>query len=64
MHVREPEVTSAVAVSQFLVIDSKQVKNGSMQVVHVNGIRSNIETQFVSFADRYSRFDAATRDKD
>ena len=38
MHVRQPEVAPLKAIRQTLVIDAQQVKNGGVQIVHVDRV--------------------------
>ena len=49
-YVGEAEIASAVAVSQLQVIDTHQVKNRCMNIVHVNRLVDNLETEIVGCA--------------
>jgi len=59
VHIGQPEVAALEAVSQLGVIESQQVQDGSVQVVHVHGILDRVEAKLVAFANRNARLDAA-----
>ena len=52
MHVGQPEVAALIAVSQPLVIEAQQVQDCRVQVVDMNRIARDLETDLIRFADR------------
>ena len=43
MHIGEPELSPLKPIGQFLVIESKTVKDRRLQVMNVNRILDNVE---------------------
>lgn len=62
--VGEPKVASIVAIGQALVIDSEQVKDRGVKVVHVDWIGDRSVSEVVGHAMGVSRFHPAAREPD
>ncbi len=50
MHVRQPEVTTRVAISQFSMVDPHQMQDRGVVVVYVAGVGGDFRSEFVRFA--------------
>ncbi len=59
MHVGQPEVAALVAVGQPGMIEAKQMQDRGVQVMHVDSVLDDIESEFVRFAEHESRLDSA-----
>src|SRR5712692_5045205 len=46
-HVRQPEIPAQIAVRKPGVIEAKAVQNGGLQIVNVDGIFNDVESQIV-----------------
>ena len=62
-NVGQAEVAPGVAVGQPLVIQAKQVKNGGVQVVHMDAALDCLATKFVGLAVAKAGFGAAPGEK-
>src|SRR5260370_2162020 len=58
-HVRQPEIASAIPVSQLCMIKTEQVEDSGMQVMHMHRVFRGLEAQGVSGAARHTPFNAA-----
>ena len=47
MDIRQPVITARVSVGQLFVIQTHQVQNRGMKVMHVNGVFSDVDAVFV-----------------
>src|SRR5262245_49772584 len=47
MHVGQAEIATTVAIGQALMVKSHQVKNGGVEVMHVNSILDGSKTEFI-----------------
>src|SRR5437867_1917539 len=61
MHISKPEIAALEAEGQLLVIQTEQMENRCMQVVHMHAIFDRVKTKFVGLADDRARFYSATR---
>jgi hypothetical protein len=50
MHVRESEIAASMLERQFFMIDSKQVQDGGVQVVHVHFVVNCSMAELVGLA--------------
>jgi len=50
MDIRETELTPLVAEGQLFMVHPKEVKNGGIEVVHVDGVLGDIVAEFIGFA--------------
>jgi hypothetical protein len=57
--VGQPEIAALEAVGQPLVVEAQQVQDGGLQVVDVDLVPSDAETQLVGFPVRIAAFDSA-----
>lgn len=60
----QPEITSLEPEGQLGVVDAKQVEDGRLQVMNVNPVLGNVKSEFISFANGLSRFDACAGQPD
>src|SRR6266536_3500138 len=60
MHVGKPEVAAGIAVSEALVIDTQQVEDRRMQVMHMDGVFLHVHAQIIRGAVNHSAFHTAT----
>src|SRR6516164_9208848 len=58
--VRQAKLASLEQISQLLVVNPQQVKNGGLQIQNVNSAFRHIESVVVRTAVHVSRLDAAT----
>ncbi len=56
MDVGEPKVPALVLVREALVVDSQQMQNGGVKVMHVDAVLGDVIAVFVCAAVRRSRF--------
>jgi hypothetical protein len=49
-YVRQPEITAAVTIRQFGVIDAEQIQNRGMDIVYVNGLFNGLEAKIIGRA--------------
>ena len=49
VHIRETEVSSLETISQFRVIETEQMQDRRMKIVHVNAVFGDVEPEFVRF---------------
>ena len=61
MNVGEAEASALVAVGQFGVIDSAEVEDGGLHVVHVDGVLGDVPSEFIGLPVGRSGFDPAPR---
>src|SRR6266480_2287808 len=47
VNVRQPEIATGVAVRKFFVIETQEVQDGRVQVVHVDHIFGSLKPKFV-----------------
>lgn len=59
-HIGEPIVTASVPVRQLLVIESHQMQNCRVKVMHVNRLFDRAQTVFVSRSVDHASFDSGT----
>src|SRR5438128_12350260 len=59
-NIGEAIVTALKAEGEPLVVETEQVKNGRLQIVHMNFILSYTEAQFVRFAIHHAALHAAS----
>src|SRR5712672_717611 len=59
MHIREAEVAALGAVDELGVIEAKQVQDGGVQVVDVDGILDGVEAELIAPAQREPALHAA-----
>ena len=64
VHVGQAVVSPLKAESQFGVIKAQQVHNGRLEVVNVDGVFGDGESEFVGFAVLETAFDAAASEPD
>ena len=64
MDVGQTEVATGIAKRQLLVIKSKAMQHGGVQIMHANGIVRSLESDVVGCAVRRAAFDPATRQPD
>ena len=64
MDVGQSEIASRVAIRQAFVIQSHQMEDGGVEVVHVNSILDGSESEYVGGSKTETRFDPATRHPD
>jgi hypothetical protein len=62
VHVRQSKIPPLKSERQLLVIQSKEMKNGGVQVMHVHPVGHGVETEFIGFSDNLARFDPAARE--
>src|ERR1043166_4560641 len=60
MDVGETEIAAGVAISQLLVIESEQMKDGRMKIMNVNRVFDHIHAQLVGRAINRAALDSAT----
>src|SRR5687767_8177470 len=58
VHIGQAKVASLETVSQARVIETKQMKNGGVEVVHVHGIFGDVKAEVVGSAVSDSFFDS------
>src|SRR2546426_10633398 len=58
-HIGQPEIAPAVAISEARVIETHQVQDGRMQVMHVDGILHGFVSELVGAAVGHAAGDAA-----
>src|SRR5437867_3193064 len=56
-HVRQAEVAAAIPVCQFLMIEPEQMQNRGLQIVHVDRLVDNLETEFIRLPVSQACFD-------
>ena len=59
-HVREPEITACMAKSEALVVQSYEVQDGCMEVMHVADVIHGVKAKLVCRAMDHTASDAAT----
>jgi len=64
MHVGQAEVAAASAECQPLVIETQEVQDRGVQVVHRADVLDRIDSQFVGRADQGAAFRAAASQPD
>src|SRR5262249_7635327 len=48
-------------VCQLRVVQSQQMQNGRMEIMHVHAVLDCVKAQLISLADRYAGLDATAR---
>ena len=61
VNIGEAEVTAGVAVGELLVVDSEDVEDGGMEVVHMHFVLLGIVAEIVGGAVAVARFDPQLR---
>ena len=64
VHVGEPEISARVAEGQRLVIEAHEMENRGVEIVDVDGILHDVDSQFVGHPVGHSAFDAPARHPD
>ena len=64
MDVCQSEVAALIFVSQLLVIDSHQMQDCRIQIMHMDGIPNDIVAVIVSFPVSHATLDASPRHQD
>ena len=59
VHIGEAVVPSLEEVSELLVVDSELVKNGGVEIVHVDGVLGDVVAEVVRAAVGHAGFDSA-----
>ena len=59
LDIGQAEIAALETVGQFRVIESEQMQQRRVQIVHVDLVLHDVETEFVGFAESDARFDAA-----
>src|SRR5437879_12373901 len=60
MHVREAKFAALIFESQALVIETEEMKDGGVEIVNVNRLLRDVESEIVGAAVTHSAFHAAT----
>ena len=63
-HIGKPVTSPLVFINEFFVIIAKQVQDGGLKIMYVNGILDDIISQLVRFAVDDSRFYTASSHPD
>ena len=58
--VGQAKVAALVTISQLLMINSEQMKNGGLQIMHVNGVLHDAHAVVIGFPIAEARLDPAT----
>ena len=62
MHVCQPEIAAGVAIGKFLVIESEEVKQRRVQIVHVDLVLGGREAELIRGAVHDTLLQSATRE--
>ena len=49
MNISQPEIAALIFVGQLFVINSHQMQNCGIHIMHMHGIANNVVTVFVRF---------------
>lgn len=60
MHIGKAEITSLEAIGKLGVIESEEMEDSRMKVVHMHLVLGDVETEFIRLADGNARLEAAT----
>src|SRR3954452_20734543 len=61
MHIGEAEGPALELVSEFRMVETKQVQHGGVKIVHMHAILHHVEAKLVAFPESNSGLDAAAR---
>src|SRR4051794_9829949 len=64
MHIRQPEIAALMAVRQAGMLQAQEVQDGRLEVVRVNGVAADVETELVGTAVGHAGLEAAARGKE
>jgi len=59
VHVRQSEIAALEPIGQLGMVESQQVQNSGVQIVHVHLILYYLEAELVAFSHRHAGLDAA-----
>ena len=63
MHIRQSEVTALKAIGELLVVEAEEVQDGGLEVVDVDFVLYDRETEFIGLAVTAATLDAAAREE-
>ena len=63
MHIRQSEVTALKAIGELLVVEAEEVQDGGLEVVDVDFVLYDRETEFICLAVTAATLDAAAREE-
>src|SRR5215472_11793868 len=59
-NIGQPKVTTAVTIRQFCMVDSQQIQNSGMDIVHVDGLLDGFPPEIVGRSKRHPALDSAS----
>ena len=59
-HISKTEVSTGVAVGELFVVEAEGVKDGGVEITHVDAVLNGYAANFVSGAVAYAGLDAAS----